>query len=57
MDNMPTGISHMVSAMEIVGLPLWNTSNVTHITEHLQLYTECRGRLVPSRKQIRTEHE
>jgi len=42
----------MVSAMETVGLLLWNTSNVTHIAEHLTLYTEFSRRLVPSHKQI-----
>lgn len=35
---MPTYISHMVSAMETVGLLLWNTSNVTHTVEYQQCY-------------------
>jgi len=48
MEDMPIYISHMVSAMEAVELLLWNTSNVTHITEHLILYTELSWRLVPS---------
>jgi hypothetical protein len=52
MEDMPIYISHIVSAMETVGLPLWNTSNVTHIAEHLTLYTEFSRRLVPSHKQI-----
>jgi len=37
MEHMPIYISHMISAMETVGLLLWNTSNVTHIAEHLTL--------------------
>ena len=43
---MQTCILCMVSAIAMVGLLLWNTENVTHLAEHLKLYTEDRGRLV-----------
>jgi len=41
-----TCILCMVSAVAMVGLLLWNTGNVTHLAEHLKLYTEYWGRLV-----------
>lgn len=38
---VPTHIPYPVSAMEmVVGLLLWNTSNATHIEEHLKPYAE-----------------
>jgi hypothetical protein len=57
MKNKRACISYTVSPMEMVGLLLWNTSNYTnfaefHIAKHLRIYTELRGRLVPSYKRI-----
>jgi hypothetical protein len=44
---------YTISAMEIVGLLWWNTSNNVHFAEfhiakHLRMYTELRGSVVPS---------
>jgi hypothetical protein len=40
MKNMPTSISYTDSAMEMVGLLLWNTGNFSHIAEYLKAYKE-----------------
>ena len=40
MMNMQTSSLQMVYAMQIVGLLLWESTNVTYIVKHLKPYTE-----------------
>jgi hypothetical protein len=57
MKNMPTCISCTVCAIEMVGMLLWNTGNVTHmagchIAKRLKTYTEFWGRLFRCHERI-----